>query len=446
MRAVVASHHVRSRHLNQLKWIGAIIPAVAIYLAETIRHDWIEPYLPANIIGNLVVGAIAFSCSFAFSAFIFRIIDRMQAELLRRNAELAAVNEYATEAVSMHDVPSIVQRTRALLAALFPSAVVTISLHRPHVAADERDAPDQSQPVTPAAASRPEMGIHHFEALLQSHRGLIGSITIVQPDRDLDVAEQRLLCLVADTSTMAIENTLLLRELRSVAIADERHWLAREMHDGLGQLLASMLVQIDIVEALTRDQQRARALDELGALRDTAERANAEIRAEIASLRLLAELDRDFFERLDTFVGDFEDQTGIATNLVVDRAPGASLSPEVGLQLIRIIQESLANIRKHSGATLVIVRLAVGEEEVSLDIQDNGRGFDTLALANGATPPRFGLMTMRERAESLGGELQVESAPDAGTRLRARIPRQRNGALADVASAGHDRRRSRAVS
>ncbi|HMM41225.1 MAG TPA: sensor histidine kinase [Thermomicrobiales bacterium] len=446
MRAVVAAHHVRARHLNRLKWIGAIIPAVAIYLAETIRHDWIEPYLPANVVGNLVVGAIAFSCSFAFSAFIFQIIDRMQAELLRRNAELAAVNEYATEAVSMHDVPSIVRRTRALLAALFPSAVVTISLLGPHVAADERDAPDRNQPASPEASPRPETSGHRFEASLQSHRGFIGSITIVQPDRGLDTAEQRLLCLVADTSTMAIENALLLGELRSIAIADERHWLAREMHDGLGQLLASMLVQIDIIEALTRDQQHSRTLDALGALRDTAERANAEIRAEIASLRLLADLDRDFFERLDTFVGDFEDQTGIATDLVVDRAPGASLSPEVGLQLIRIIQESLANIRKHSGATLVIVRLAVGEEAVSLEIHDNGRGFDALAPANGATTPRFGLMTMRERAESLDGELQIESARDAGTRLRARIPRQRNGALAYVTAAGHDRGRSRAVS
>lgn len=430
---MVASQRSRARYLNHLKWISAIIPALAIYMAETIRHDWIEPYLPANVVGNVVVGLIAFCCSLAFSTVIFRIIDTMQSELLRRNAELAAVNEYATEAVSMLDVPGIVQRTHALLAALFPSAIVAVSLDGP-------------PPAAGAAASTPQPGAHRAWVALQSYGGAIGSITVVQPDRELDISEQRLLRLVADTSAMAIENALLLNELRSTAIADERHWLAREMHDGLGQLLASMLVQIDIVEALTSDQQRGHALAELGALRETAERANAEIRAEIASLRLLADLDRDFFERLDTFVGDFEDQTGIATDLVVEREPDAELSPEVGLQLIRIIQESLSNVRKHSGATLVVVRLSVGADEVSLAVEDNGRGFDTAAAAGGIPSPRFGLMTMRERAESLGGELQVESTIEGGTRLRARIPPHQNGALAHVRAAAHDRGRPRALS
>jgi signal transduction histidine kinase len=429
---VAAPHLDRVRHLNYLKWVGAIIPALAIYLSETIRHDWIEPYLPANIVGNIAVGVIAFCCSFAFSAFIFRIIDSMQAELLRRNAELAAVNEYATGAVSMLDVSGIVQRTRALLASLFPSAIVTISLHGQHPAGG-----------APAPAPRPDS--HQIQAALQSHRGTIGSITIVQPERELDVSEQRLLHLVADTSTMAIENALLLKELRSAAIADERHWLAREMHDGLGQLLASILVQIDIVEALTNDDERNHSLIALGALRDTAERANAEIRAEIASLRLLSDLDRDFFERLRTFVGDFEDQTGIATDLVVEHDPDTPLSPEAGLQLIRIIQESLSNIRKHSEATLVVIRLSAGEDDVSLEVEDNGRGFDTASVANDVVSRHFGLMTMRERAASLGGELHIESVIDGGTRLSALIPLHQNGALTNVGPAANDRGRPRAI-
>jgi len=422
------------RRLQILKWITAIVPALAIYLAETIRHDWIEPYIPANIYGNVAVGLVAFCCTFAFSTVIFRVIDGMQAELVRRNAELAAVNEFATEAVLMLDSAAIVERTRGLIEALYPAATVIVSL-------------DERRPAGDDAATRPPVREgHRLRAALQTHRGPIGSIAIDRQGREFELAEQRLLRLVADTSAMAIENALLLKELRSAAIADERHWLAREMHDGLGQLLASMLVQIDIVEALASDRQGERAIAALGGLRTTAERANAEIRAEIASLRLLADLDRDFFERLETFVGDFEDQTGIATDLVVDRDPGVPLSPEAGLQLIRIIQESLANIRKHAGASRVTVRLAVGPDEVRLDVEDDGRGFDTLAPAGDGASRHFGLKTMRERAESLGGELRVESTIDGGTRLAALIPLQRSGALEHAGTAAHDRGRSRAVS
>lgn len=428
------------RRLSILKWVTAIIPALAIYLAETIRHDWIEPYIPANVYGNIAIGIIALCCTLAFSTAIFRIIDNMQTELVRRNTDLAAVNEFATEAVLMLDDSAIVRRTRTLVEALYPSATVTVS-------AGDGSIADHHIP-TPAdmTAGHADRETHHLAAVLQSHRGPLGSIAIDRAEREFDSSEQRLLQLVADTSSMAIENALLLRELRSAAIADERHWLAREMHDGLGQLLASMLVQIDIVEALASDRQPASAIAALGGLRHTAERANSEIRAEIASLRLLADLDRDFFERLDTFVGDFEDQTGIVADLVINRDPEAVLSPEVGLQLIRIIQESLSNIRKHAAATLVTIRMDVQPDNVQLDVEDNGQGFDTLAPAEGRSARHFGLKTMRERAESLGGELRIASTINGGTRLSALIPLQQSGGLAYAGIAAHDCGRSRAVS
>lgn len=444
---MTTSRPPRARSLQILKWVTAIIPALAIYMAETIRHDWIEPYIPANVYGNLAIGVLAFCCTFAFSTAIFRIIDGMQAELVRRNAELAAVNEFATEAVLMLDSEAIAGRTRALIEALYPSATVTVALDEPLTAGDVAGASGRGLQPLPGRASTPfpARAGQRLSATLQTHRGAIGSIAIDRPEREFETAETRLLQLVADTSAMAIENALLLKELRSTAIADERHWLAREMHDGLGQLLASMLVQIDIVEALASDRQNERAIAALGGLRATAEQANAEIRAEIASLRLLAELDRDFFERLETFVGDFEDQTGIVTDLVVDRDRGATLPPEVGLQLIRIIQESLANVRKHAGASLATVRLTVRPDAVRLDVEDDGGGFDPAEPA-GATARHFGLKTMSERAASLGGELRVESTIHRGTRLSALIPLQRSGAFAHAGPAAHDRGRPRAVS
>lgn len=119
----------------------------------------------------------------------------------------------------------------------------------------------------------------------------MGEITDTRGVGAFDAAERRLLLLMGDTVNMTMRNATLQRELRSTAIAEERTWLAREMHDGIAQLLASMLVQIDMVEGRVREGNAERVLHDLQRVRTTAERANADVRAEIAGLRLLTDGD-----------------------------------------------------------------------------------------------------------------------------------------------------------
>lgn len=100
---------------------------------------------------------------------------------------------------------------------------------------------------------------------------------------------------------------------------------------------------------------------------------------------------------------------------------------------MRIVQETLANVRKHAGASRVCVRLAETSEALEAMVEDNGPGFDlrrARSAANGIGP-HFGLATMRERAESIGGTLEIASAPGQGTRVQVRIP-VRTGAISNL--------------
>jgi two-component system nitrate/nitrite sensor histidine kinase NarX len=97
------------------------------------------------------------------------------------------------------------------------------------------------------------------------------------------------------------------------------------------------------------------------------------------------------------------------------------LSPKAEVQIIRVIQEALTNVRKHAAASSAVVRVSSEEAAVFFEIEDDGRGFD-LARSLLDRDSRFGLQTMRERMELIGGTLSVDSAPGRGTRLVARVP------------------------
>lgn len=426
--------------LMVLKWITAIVPATAIYMAETIRHSWIEPLLPAYLAGNIAVGIIAFGSTFIFAEIVFRIIEGTQAELLRRNAELEAVNAVATETGGLLEVDLIVQRAQSILQSFFAAddVIVTLFSADPDDGRDTVPFPPYWATETPSGGAGPAEG-DSIVIPLQSHVGVVGSLSIQRASRDFDAAERRLLHLVSDTMSMAIKNALLLKQVRQAAVSEERNWLAREMHDGVAQLLASMLMQIDIVDAMVRDGQAERARHELEGLRTTAEDANAEVRAEIAGLRLLTNLDDDFLDRLQAYVDDFESQTGIVATFSVEGVRPGRLEPALGLQLVRILQEGLTNVRKHSGATKATVTLAVDAQNVSLCIEDDGRGFVAEHVSGANVRRRFGLLTMHERAESLGGQFNVQSGSESGTRLSVLIPLPQDGVTKHVSTALTDR-------
>jgi len=126
-------------------------------------------------------------------------------------------------------------------------------------------------------------------------------------------------------------------------------------------------------------------------------------------------------EALARLTAQLGEQTGVAAHAVVTGEAGA-LPPQVEVTLLRVAQEALANVRRHARAREVTVTLSYMEDEVALDVQDDGQGFAPVMYVGAGPGGGLGLTTMRERVEALGGTLTVESAPGEGSTVVAQLP------------------------
>jgi two-component system sensor histidine kinase DegS len=200
----------------------------------------------------------------------------------------------------------------------------------------------------------------------------------------------------------------------------ERRRLARELHDGPAQALAAALFGVDLaIAAFRRDPGTAR--EELVGARELVRDALDDVRSLMAGLRPRLLEERGLVTALQTLAAMpplWGPEVRFAAHGI---AAGRRLPPEIELGLYRIAQEAVSNARRHSGATWISVTLEVERGAVALDVRDDGHGFATKV-----TPlqPGYGegLPGMRERAALLGGDLKIESAADAGTRITVVIP------------------------
>jgi signal transduction histidine kinase len=204
------------------------------------------------------------------------------------------------------------------------------------------------------------------------------------------------------------------------AVLQERERLSRELHDGAAQLVAQLLLRLDTIRDLVVAGRPQPAEAELERLREIADEIYADLGESITGLRSSVR-EHGLIDALQDYVEQFEERHQIRTSL---RADGAAerLSPTAALQLFRLVQEALTNVRKHAGAREATVTLAAaGPDQLTVVIADDGHGFlpDRRSGGPGGT---LGLTSMRERVEALGGTLGVDSRPGAGTRVIAAIP------------------------
>ena len=220
----------------------------------------------------------------------------------------------------------------------------------------------------------------------------------------------------------AIYNVYLMRRLRERAGALERARFARELHDGAIQSLIAVEMQLDVL----RRQSGAQAPvvnAELGRIQKL-------LREEVLKLRELMQAMKSFAvnaDRLLGFISDtverFRRETGIAAEFVSE-LERVDLAQKVCRELARIVQESLVNVRKHSGAHHVLVRLAQRAGNLQLTVEDDGKGFSFSGRLSDAELETTGKgpAVIRERVRLLAGELAIESTPGHGARLEVRIP------------------------
>ena len=195
---------------------------------------------------------------------------------------------------------------------------------------------------------------------------------------------------------------------------EERRRVARDLHDEVNQALAAILLRL---EALAHDSPPEHA-DEVAELKRLASQAMDELLSLARALRPAALDDHGLIPAIESQLKAFQERTGIAVRLTTEGDP-ARLDEEQQTALYRVTQEALVNAGRHGGATRVEVELAASGQGAELHVRDDGSGFDPAATR--ARESGLGLEGMAERARLVGGELDVRSAPGAGTEVTMRL-------------------------
>jgi signal transduction histidine kinase len=234
------------------------------------------------------------------------------------------------------------------------------------------------------------------------------------------------LLLLRDVTEQRRAQTQMLAQQWAQAVLQEREQLAVELHDGLSQDLAFLNIQAQAAQLYLQTGQEDAARFSMTRLAEVSREMQGAVRELIGGM-LTGNLPIEgFCVALHQVVTQFEQRNGMAVALVIDD-PAAMLSDPVllpassGVQLLRIVQEALANVRKHAGAPDQIgVQLRVCAGRLQLAITDNGVGFDQ--AQPGIGDKHFGLEVMRQRTARIGGQLAVHSASSKGTRVEVCVP------------------------
>jgi len=446
-------HDDREITLRRLKWTFLITLILLFIFVEFSRYLLI-PYLD-TLGGRLVMDLVILVGGVFFFGAVFDMVSRMQLRLERQNRELLALHWAALDIygeVSLRTVlQKVVDQARQLLEAEYGAIAVydDKGLINEFIISGMSDyqrdligSPPEGRgllglvlkqgqrlrlanvPQDPRSAGFPD---HHPEM----HSLLAVPIVCKGPFRgNLYVTEKKTppefsdedentLIRFATSAAIAIDNAHLNQKLRSLAVAEERVRIARELHDGMAQVLAYVNTKAQAVKAYLDKGKNEQAATQLEQLASASRDVYKDAREGIMALRTQVGPDQGFGDALADYLKRWETQSGIAAPLEVEGE--LDLSPAVELQLLRIIQEAMANSRKHSGATTASVQLRQSSGFIVAKIEDNGSGFDP-SIRSRAAFPRFGLAIMRERAESIGGTLAIDTSPGGGTRVKIRVP------------------------
>ena len=223
----------------------------------------------------------------------------------------------------------------------------------------------------------------------------------------------------------AVYNVYLLRRLRQRAGAVERARVARELHDGAVQSLIAVEMQVDVLRRQAGEQSTPIAA-ELKRVQDLLREEVLKLRELMQQMKSLEVDSRTLLRFLTDAVERFQRETGISARFVSE-LDEIVMPQRVCRELVRIVQEGLVNVRKHSGARHVLVRLASGNERWQLTLEDDGQGFPFAGRFSQVELESMGKgpLVIRERVRLIDGELTVESDPSRGARLEVTVPQHR---------------------
>lgn len=211
-------------------------------------------------------------------------------------------------------------------------------------------------------------------------------------------------------------------QARQLAVLEERDRLAREMHDNLSQALGYLNLRASITDERLSSGQIAEAQASLLELKRVARETYMDVREAIFGLRARVVPELGFLITLREYLDEYQTHYGVDVELALEDESLVEFPPDVAIQVTRIVQEALTNVRRHAGTNKARIGIDREGDQVRISVEDDGHGFDLVQTAGGGGD-YFGLQIMHERAESVGGSLQIHSLPDQGTRVVLLVPR-----------------------
>lgn len=384
--------------------------------------------------------------------------ERAQEALQRRIQELTALNEIANTISEVTDLQATLEHVAGKVADLFnASATLITMLDREHSQVkllasyadsllpelrsqrafnlDEvpifRQVVDQNKPlVMDAVQSSPLLAgmLDLLQTLgtqvlllvpLRVHNDVIGVMTVNRSlvERVFSVEEINLAETVASEIATAIENVRLYQQAHVIAVEQERHRLARELHDSVIQTLYSTVLLASGWRMMA-EQGRfdpASTAAHFQQVAEQSEQALKEMRLLLFQLRPPVLEEVGLISALQQRLDAVEHRVGIETSLLTT-GEWRALSPHIEEQLYNITQEALNNALRHAHAKSILMQIDYQEQQVVVIVEDNGRGFDMDAASGG-----MGLRNMRERASEIGAAFSLTTAPNHGTKIEIRM-------------------------
>jgi signal transduction histidine kinase len=438
--------------LRQLRWLALAAPVAGVILLEAVRLSTLGATSTKRRV--LLDGVVAMAL-FLMGLLLVRSIDRMQQRLRRHNEELLALHAAGLDVSAELSLDSVldkvVERARHLVGARYGALSVVNDDGSIQTFLTSGVTPEERARIGPPPVGHGLLGVvlregerlrlpdierdprshgfppnhpvmHSLLAVPVTCKGpFVGNLYLSEKESggEFTPGDEETLERFAVQAAIAIDNAHLHRQVADLAVAQERLRTAHEMHDGIAQVLGYVNTKVQAAGEYFRRDKKDEGLEQLRELAAAAREAYGDVREAIVDLRTLPGPSRPFRDVLQDYVDRWRDQSEVDVQLTV--SDDMTMPAGIELQLVRIIQESLTNVRKHARAKKVVVEVRRTNGRLLLLIADDGVGFEKGARSRSVFP-RFGLSTMQERAESIGGTFSVDSSPGAGTHVRVEAP------------------------
>jgi signal transduction histidine kinase len=232
---------------------------------------------------------------------------------------------------------------------------------------------------------------------------------------DFTADDEAAVVTLATQAAVAIENARIRGELNRLAVLEDRERIAKELHDGVIQSLFAVGMSLQAAESALGDPEAVR--ERLLAAVEGIDRSIRELRNYIFGLGPGGPADRHLDGALRDLVYEFRRGSDIAMRVEVDPQAASLLTPHAA-DVLQIVREAMANSVRHARAETLAIEMHRDDDGIVVEVEDDGSGFEPEGVGGAGR----GLVNLRERAEAIGGTLEISSAPGRGTRVRLRIP------------------------